>query len=465
MVHHGRAQGRAVRRGVVVVLALALGAVALATAPPSSYESAGQLLHRLASLTEAQVDAMITRDRSAVLELLNAQPEAAAREWPRLPEEQRLQLESRFPSLVGNLDGVSYLTRDRANRRELAAQLRASQAAAFAHPTDQGAAIRAASYKAISAALHTKTRPARSLVELVPGVRPTAAISVGNVQTAPMVTWTVPGMGTYTTDMQLWTLAAQNVWDAQAAAGAPTGHAVIAWMGYAVPPVGIDAALGEYATRGAPLLVEAIQGVSAYRHADPPVLNVVAHSYGTTLAADALAGRAVGVSAFVMLGSAGVEERIASASDLHAQRVYAGEAADDEEAFLGRLSRIDPRVRSFGATVIPVDGDPRSGLASVTGHAPILHSAYNDDIASKVWTAIPSLSDRVRAYRQHLAEHGYLDSGTQSLQQVGKVTATVDRPVRTPSSVHPSTPFGPVIVGMAVSLWWQSPTQPFGQRQ
>ena len=95
MVHHGRAQGRAVHRGVVLILALALGAVALMTAPPSTYESAGQLLHRLASLTKAQVHAMITHDRSTVLEVLNSQPEEAAREWPPIPQQQRLQLERR----------------------------------------------------------------------------------------------------------------------------------------------------------------------------------------------------------------------------------------------------------------------------------------------------------------------------------------------------------------------------------
>lgn len=125
----------------------------------------------------------------------------------------------------------------------------------------------------------------------------------------------------------------------------------------------------------------------------------------------------------VLLGSAGIEETIRDAGALHADAVYAGEAIADEEAALGRFSRVDPRNPSFGARVLAVDGDPAAGLTAVTGHAPILHSSYNDDIASPVWTVIASVKAREAAYRAHLAEHGYLDRGTQSLQQVGIVTA------------------------------------------
>lgn len=414
-----------VRRGVELVVCALIAVGAVVTAPTAIQESTARVLAGLGSLDSNGIERFVHTHREDVLEVVNARPGDVARAWPQLSDAERARLETTAPGVVGNLDGVPYATRDQANRRVLGVVLPAAAAAAAAHPDDQAAAMSLAAYTAIRAALTAKTHPARHLVEFVPGTRPAAAIAVGDPETAAMVTWAIPGMGTYTTDMQLWSLAAQNIWESQRQAGA-AGHAVIAWMGYAVPPVGIDAALGEYATRGAPALTEAIEGLEAYRRLAPPVVNVVAHSYGTTMAADALADTDLGVSSFVMLGSAGVEERIPTAADLHAGAVYAGEAAADGEADLGRASRYDPRSPSFGARILPVDGDASAGLAPVTGHAPILHSAYNDDIASPVWTVIASPKDRERAFALHLSQHGYLDTGTQSLHQVGAVTV-VDR--------------------------------------
>ncbi|QIZ99785.1 alpha/beta hydrolase [Leifsonia sp. PS1209] len=428
----GATRAHGVRRILIACGASVLAVAAVVVAPAGGQQSSSLVLHQLASLEGSAVDAVISEHPDQILELLNSLPRQAAREWPALPAAARSRLERDLPSLVGNLDGVSYTVRDRANRRALTEQLAAARAAVRTHPSGQAGLLSLAAYTAISAALHAKTHPSRHLIEFVPGVRPTAAIAVGNPETASMVTWAVPGMGTYATDMQLWALAAQNLWGSQRDAAAPADHAVIAWMGYVVPPVGIDAALGEYATRGAPELTEAIQGLAASRSHDAPTLNVVAHSYGTTMAADALADTPLGVSTFVMLGSAGVEERIPTAAALHAGAVFAGEAAADAEAGLGRASRSDPRSPGFGAHVLPVDGDRAAGLAAVTGHAPILHSAYNDDIRSAVWTAIPAPQDRQKAFLAHLAEHGYLDVGTQSLREVGLVTAVARAPVPAP---------------------------------
>ncbi|NUU06287.1 alpha/beta hydrolase [Leifsonia sp. C5G2] len=420
----GSRKGRAgLRRSLLVALLAACAVIGALIAPAGVRASTAAQLQRLARLDAAQVEAVVRADPAQLLELANANPEETAREWPRLPKGDRAQLERLLPGFVGNFDGVPYATRDRANKRLLQQRLSSAQATVVSRPSDTGNVLALAAYKAIRAAVTVKSRPARHLVEFVPGVRPTASIAIGNLDTASMITWLIPGMGTYTTDMQLWSLAAQNVWASQRDAGAPADHAVIAWMGYVVPPVGIDAALGEYAATGAPLLTEAIRGVRAVRAGRLPVLNVVAHSYGTTMAADALADSPLGIGTVVLLGSAGIEEAIRDAGALHADAVYAGEATADEEAALGRFSRVDPRNPSFGARVLAVDGDPAAGLTAVTGHAPILHSSYNDDIASPVWTVIASVKAREAAYRAHLAEHGYLDRGTQSLQQVGMVTA------------------------------------------
>jgi pimeloyl-ACP methyl ester carboxylesterase len=252
---------------------------------------------------------------------------------------------------------------------------------------------------------------------------PLAAVAVGDLDDATLVTYAVPGMGTYTTDMQLWTQSAQNVYDAQERQGTRAERAVVAWIGYITPPPGVDAALGTYAIRGAPLLVNAIQGLYAAREKkEPKYVNVVAHSYGTTLSANALASTNLNIYSFVMLGSAGIETSIRSAKVLHAKYVYAGEATADEEARWGRVSRQDPRSPAFGAWSLAVDGDPRNNLAGVTGHEPVLHSKWNDNIASAKWTSIKNLAQRKAEFTAHQATFGYLDNGTQSLENVARAT-------------------------------------------
>jgi predicted alpha/beta hydrolase family esterase len=356
-----------------------------------------------------------------LFDYLNSRPAAVARDWSVMSAKERKSITS-DTLLAGNFDGLPYAVRDAANRAQLDSDIARVQDVVLGRPGDRAARVRLAADLAIRAAVRARSSPGRYLVEYVPGATPVAAIAVGDPDTARSVTWVVPGMGTYTTDMQLWTQGAQNIWDAQGAAGAPTDRSVIAWIGYATPPVGIEAALGQYASNGAPLLTEAIEGMKAARSTDPPTLNVVAHSYGTTMAADALADTDLGVYSFVMVGSAGIEDHIPDAGALHAMHVYAGEATDDTVAQLGRASRQDPRSPAFGATVFPTDGDAALGLAPVTGHAPVLHSPWDDDIDSSDWARVPA-DEREAEFEAHMRQHGYLDPGTQSLEEIGMLTA------------------------------------------
>ena len=161
---------------------------------------------------------------------------------------------------------------------------------------------------------------------------------------------------------------------------------------------------------------------------DTITLNVVAHSYGTTTSADALAAKDLNVYSFVMLGSAGIEQSVGSARQLHAKHVYAGEATGDTEARWGRISRIDPRSPSFGAIPLAVDGDPNKDELPVTGHAPVLHSPWNDDPYSSAWSHITSAALFEEKFAEHLTHYGYLDGGTESLRNTAIATTPgVDR--------------------------------------
>ncbi|WP_435094735.1 alpha/beta hydrolase [Clavibacter michiganensis] len=411
------------RRETALALAAVLVGLVILPAPPGSGVEGGfAQLDRYAALTQAQAQRMIQAHPALELQVMDASPARVVSWWAAKDRKHQRALIRNSPALVGNLDGVDYASRDSANRRQLRAELRTEREAVAAHPEDADARDRLTALTAIRDALKPEARagghaePKRTLVSLSHRDPPLAAIAVGDLDTARQVTFTVPGMGTYTDDMQLWTETAQNVFDAQASVGAPAAHAVVAWIGYRTPPPGIDATLGDYAERGAPMLASELAGLQAARHGgDLASVNVIAHSYGSTMAADALAARDLGVDSFVMLGSAGVEDGIDDARDLHARHVYAGEAADDDEAVWGRLSRQDPRAPGFGATVISVDGDPARGLLPVTTHAPVLHSSWNDDPDSRAWTTIRDPAQRAAEFAAHEKTYGYLDAGTESL--------------------------------------------------
>lgn len=371
-----------------------------------------------------KIDPKVEDDLNRVQEV---SPAEIAEAWAVAPAADKPRIVAALPPSAGNLDGLPYSIRDKLNRKALALRTAVAAERVKKAPNDEAAKTSLAAFQAIAKALKP-AKPRRQLVTLTGDQPPLAAISIGDLDRAVDVTWQIPGMGTYTTDMQLWSLAAQNLWAQQGTAGAPKQRAVIAWMGYRPPPPppSIEAARGEYAEQGAPHLVRDITGFRATRKesvADVD-LNVVAHSYGTTLTANALASNDLGVSSVVLLGSAGIEKTITGASDIHAEVVYACEASKDPQARLGRFSRTDPRSPAFGATVFGCDGDEREKLKAVTGHAPILHSAWNDKIESSVWAKIADVVDRVSRFIEHRESFGYLDTGTESLANVASATVT-----------------------------------------
>jgi 3D (Asp-Asp-Asp) domain-containing protein len=64
-----------------------------------------------------------------------------------------------------------------------------------------------------------------------------------------------------------------------------------------------------------------LDGIHAARAAKPAYVSVLAHSYGTTMAADALTHTKYPVDSFTMLGSAGIDTQVVkSLSDLHVKQ-------------------------------------------------------------------------------------------------------------------------------------------------
>ncbi len=251
----------------------------------------------------------------------------------------------------------------------------------------------------------------RTLTMLSTDHPPLAAVSIGDLDEATNVTWAVPGMGSSTGSMTDWTSAAQNVYGEQAKAtpsGRGSTNAIVAWMGYEAPPVppaSFTVFGSNYAKAGGEKLADSIKGLDATRAGGMPTVNVLGHSYGTTTASYALTTEGVHVDSFTAIASAGIPDSIHGADDIHADRVYAGQAevakpiiehwGGDEWAAVGRgLSsdhHQDPTAPEFGATSFGADGAP--GLKPVRDHG--VHTWYGG---------------------------GYLDKDTQSLQNVAYAT-------------------------------------------
>ncbi|MFJ4297602.1 alpha/beta hydrolase [Curtobacterium sp. NPDC089689] len=324
-----------------------------------------------------------------------------------------------LPAVIGNLNGVPYWARDQANR--LAAQRAYAQAedalrtARDRYTKSIGTAGQGAAGHALGDALERRNQlknftagarttlpldesTPRQMVTFHDEQPPLGAFSVGDLDTADGVSFVVPGMGSSLADTTQYLRAAGNVVLTQQQGGSEN-TAVVSWLGYEAPPnaatTGNTGVFGEsYAERGAAKLAEDLRGFHATR--PDAQLDVVAHSYGSTMAAITLHDNPdLGVHSFTTLGSAGIPRDIPNAAATHAEHMYAAQAAEKGDvAFIGRKysMRLDPADGFDGATRITAFGD----------HGVNIHGLL----------AGPGTNDR-----------GYLDLGTPTLAGVAKATA------------------------------------------
>ena len=402
---------------------------------PEAWQRVGQTVSTpeqaaalLASLSAADVDDVLAArpDLVALLQQLN--PEAVNQWWNALSTGAQHALIMYAPRVIGNLEGVSYSARDRANRLMLDQGITDAEARAAAArspmplfpPPTEGQVIEWAKRaeaaeedaealrKIRESLLATEDSVPRSLISLTDDHPPLAAVAIGDMDRATNVTFAIPGMGSSAAGLPDWAGTAQDVYTAQVSADPRDHHAVVAWVGYKAPPVPSldDPDLGvlhsELAEEGGRRLDSALAGFNATNAT--ATLNVLAHSYGTTTASFALSEGNAHVDTFVSVGSAGLTPTVDSAADLHADRVFAGQARNvsplsdekgDQWAWIGRVGGdhpINPMVESFGAERFGVD-TPGSNLAPVLDHLASTETS-----------------------------NGYLDLGTESLFNVSFAT-------------------------------------------
>ncbi|MEZ3157897.1 alpha/beta hydrolase [Microbacterium sp. BWR-S6Y] len=341
--------------------------------------TAERVLDVLQSLDEGSLTALLRARPDLIERLKQTASEVVAPWWRRLSPAQQNVLIAEAPGVVGNLGGVAYAARDRANRIVLAQAL----AEARNSPWDQSEQVRALEALERAAAGNT-------IASLVLDRPPLAQVAVGDLDAAEHVSVIVPGMGTTVGgDIKNYVRAADALIAEQKKLTDTTREslAAVAWIGYHPPMPTVAAGevlLDDRARAGAENLAHDIDALQQMRQAAsaPLDLSIVAHSYGTDVATLGL--EIARADHLVLLGSAGVADEVEHVSDLNVPpcQVFASQAVHDEWAPIGQLlsGREDPTSPDFGARVFSSEAAETEGLIleTVRRHGP-LGSVENGD--------------------------------------------------------------------------------------
>jgi hypothetical protein len=344
-----------------------------------------RLLQQLSLLSVTDIAAFLASNPGTVESLL-ANPPAAQDVsvwWTAMDLQHRGAVMSASPQLVGNLEGVPYLTRDLANREYLADTIQHLNAVIVDDATGrtvvENAKRQLTMLESIEAALGTNlSQPRRTLLSLDVDGQGRAAIVLGDLRTADYVSYLVPGMF-FTIENQMgdWADAAARLYEEQLSwlelFGEPESTvATVAWIGYYTPNLTNVGGIGN-AADGSVWLAESIEGLQSVRSSQEPYLTVVAHSYGSTAALLALAENDFEIDALAMVGSPGSPAKSVDELNVRGGNVWVGEAAWDpipNSAYFGS----DPGSASYGARPLGVGG----GIDAITREVLLASSGHNE---------------------------------------------------------------------------------------
>lgn len=274
------------------------------------------LMDTLTRLTPEELAVLLAEDPDLVQEFWRhpPSPDKVAKWWSGLGEEAKEAFQTAAPGVLGNLAGLPYAVRDRCNR--------SVYEEALLHTTGLSPEQR----KVLSALERVFADPSTSLVCFnLDAPVPMVAVGYGDLDTADTVTWAAPGMNSDAADAtESWSRAAQNLYREQYKLDSGRSHAVVGWLGYDTPDL-VSVNTPALAQDGSWRFANELDGTHATRAAHQsvpfPYVSVVAHSYGTTMAADALMHVKHTVDSFTMLGSAGIDTQVVSSlSDLHVKQ-------------------------------------------------------------------------------------------------------------------------------------------------
>ena len=288
------------------------------------------------------------------LPVRSAPPEVSAW-WSELsPADQRAAILS-HPRELGALDGLPAWARDQANRLVLdhavldpARRTDATAAAVVAEITEQERSGQPVQLQSL---------------DLDEG---TAALALGDLDTAAAVALLVPGTGnTVRDDLDGQVERAGQVAAAAEKAAQGTSVATVAWMGYRTPPNLVEAGKQKYADVAGPRLDSDLDGLAAGRGTSDrpmPRTTVIAHSYGTVAVDEAAdAPGTLAADSVVLLGSPGMDD---DADSLEVPEVFHAVGADDD-----LIRAVSWTHRHGWATEFPWYGSTELPTGDDTGHS------------------------------------------------------------------------------------------------
>lgn len=266
-----------------------------------------------------------SRDGSAVWSS-PPNPLQVAERWKTMPDAERERLIEEVPWVIGNLPGIPFADRDRANRIMLEYYI--------VHQARLSAPAKQALAEVTRIVYGGEEEPPISIValELGEGV-PLVAVGYGALDDAEHVGWVVPGMLNDADDALVpWDRAMRGQFQAQdqalkAGRAAPGQRAAaIAFLSYDTPNV-VTVLGAEPARVGGARLAAELDGTFATREVNTPAVRYggTGHSYGTTVLAEAAAQVVHKLDYVTLVGSAGIDERsVTSLWDLNVRRDETG---------------------------------------------------------------------------------------------------------------------------------------------
>src|SRR5699024_7502993 len=298
--------------------------------------------------------------RDLLKDLLAADsPEEVSELWDDASPAERKALQNSRPEIIGNLDGVPYDVRAKTNESHLKDLL----------ASDDLDAETRKQLEAIAGELKSGSPPP-NLISFDPdgSEQVTAALAYNDLDSAEKINVLVPGMKSNVEGMGPWGTTAQQINDEV------TDSATVVWFGYDSPNATEETGMGR-AEDGAAALGGFLDGIDTLSPA--ATTSVVAHSYGTTTAAQAIGSEpgGHGVDNFITVGSAGLpnDEQVQKNLE-NGPQIYATTSPDDHVAWVGRNATVSHRTSPsdipgtvvFGSDGgVDASGDP---LALTRGH-------------------------------------------------------------------------------------------------
>jgi len=197
-----------------------------------------------------------------------------------------------------------------------------------------------------------------------------AIVACGNPDTAKNVAVYVPGLGTSSNSTH-FSFDVQHTENVTMQADQDTGaqdNSTILWLGYNSPQMSesvhaLDVAGTQDATDAVPDLTSFVTSLHTVNK-EISNLTLVGHSYGSLVVGETAKASHLPVNNIVLIGSPGVGVNQASQLNIDPSHVWAGAAGGDPIAMLGRFG-VSPTSSDFGAHVINVNA---SGGLSLGTH-------------------------------------------------------------------------------------------------